>query len=319
MPITEGTQPAVLQWTGAWTTNQTTASFTPESGALLVALVSGDGAANSPITGAVTDSLGGTWTLLKRQNAGTATLGGLAEVWCRDSPGTALTVSVKNNNELGAGSTGGQLVVRTLIGALAAASQTGATGGASPSTGAVQVSVAAGTGNRVYGAAFNYDTSTAMSALANTTVISAFADTTNGDDWEAFKSSADTAGTATYGYSTSHNGMIAAAEILAAAGGGGGPTAQPQPGSNVHRNRFYRRQVPPFVLTAGPVVTSGPPVYPLTGPVGLGQRLPPPTAGAAGGSPGLFAQTGPPVTPLRAPVQARPPLPRRGRTASATG
>ena len=239
MSITEGTQPAAVTWTGAWTTNQTTSSFTPESGALLVALVAGDGNTNSAITDAVSDSLGGTWTLLKRQNAVTATLGGVASVWCRDSPGASLTVSAKNNNELGAGSTGGQLVVRTLIGAKAAASQNGATGGASPSTGAVQVSVAAGTGGRIYGAAFNYDNSTAMSALANTSVINAFADSTNGDDWEAFKSSADTSGTATYGYSTSHNGMIAAAEILAAPAGGGAAPAAP---GRTWLRRFHHRQ-----------------------------------------------------------------------------
>jgi hypothetical protein len=213
--ITEGTQPAAKQWTGAWTTAQTTASFTPESGALLVALVSGDGTGGATATtAAITDSLSGTWTLLKRQNTTTGTIGGTAEVWCRDSPGTSMTVSATGS---GAPAPGGQLVVRTLIGALAAASQNGAVNGATLTAAAVQVSVAAGTGNKIYGAAFNFTNSTAMTALGNTSVISAFADTTNGDDWEAFKSSADTAGTATYGYSTADDGMIAAVEIKASA------------------------------------------------------------------------------------------------------
>src|SRR5262249_34555716 len=53
-PTREGTQPAALTWTGAWTAAQTTASFTPESGALLVALVSGDGAGGAtPTTASV--------------------------------------------------------------------------------------------------------------------------------------------------------------------------------------------------------------------------------------------------------------------------
>jgi len=218
--ITEGTQPAALQWTGAWTTNQTTASFNPESGALLVALVAGDGIGSTgTITASVTDSLGGSWTLLKRQNANTSLVGGTAEVWCRDSPGTALTVSTSTSGA--AAAPGGQLVVRTLIGALATASQPGATAGASPASAAVQVSVAAGTGNKIYGAALNYDTSTVMTVLGNTTAISQFADATNGDTWEAFKSTGDTAGTATYGYSTTHNAMIAAVEIKAAASAAG--------------------------------------------------------------------------------------------------
>jgi len=157
--ITEGTQPAAITWTGAWTTNQTTASFTPESGALLVALVSGAGAAGTP-TAQVTDSLSGTWTLLKRENAQPGTMQGLSEVWCRDSPGTSLTVSVHGVTNTG---TGGQLTVRTLIGAKATAQQPGAVNSASGDPTTIQVSVAAGTGNKIYGAALNWSTSAAVS------------------------------------------------------------------------------------------------------------------------------------------------------------
>jgi hypothetical protein len=215
--ISEGTQPAAVQWTGAWTSAQTTASFTPESGALLVALVSGDGLGSGTVTAAISDSVNGTtgWVLLKRQNTQNGTLGGTAEVWIKNSPAVSMTVSVTGSGSM---ANGGQLVVRTLIGAEVVANQNGAVAGAAfTSAAAVQVSVAAGTGNRVYGAAFNWDNSTPMTALGNTTVIAANADATNGDTWEAYKSSADTAGTATYGYSTSHLGQIAAAEIIAAA------------------------------------------------------------------------------------------------------
>lgn len=222
MAISEGTQPAQVNWTGAWTTAQTSASFTPEAGALLVVMICGDGTGGTgnEVTAVVSDSVGGTagWVLLKRQNANTATIGGTCEVWCKDSPGTAMTVSVT-----GAGSglsTGGTMLVRTLIGADTRANQNGAVNGATLTSAAVQCSVAAGTGNRVYGAAFNFATSTAMTALANSTGYP-FSDTTNGDCWEAFKSPADTAGTATYGFSTAVDGKIAAAEIIASAAASG--------------------------------------------------------------------------------------------------
>lgn len=215
MSITEGTQPVAKTWTGAWTTAQTTASFTPESGALLVALLSGDGSA-AGCTGSITDSLSGSWTLLKRQNTNVGTVNGTCEVWVRDSPGASLTVSATNTAN---GANGGQLVVRTLIGAEVTANQNGATNGGSFDPAAIQVSVTAGNGNKIYGAAFNFANSTIMTLLGNSSAVNQFSDTTNGDTWEAFKSSGDTAGTATYGYSTSTSGFIAAVEIKAAAGG----------------------------------------------------------------------------------------------------
>lgn len=239
MSITEGTQPAAKTWTVGWTGGQTTTSFTPESGALLVALVSADSSpTNAGTTGSVTDSLSGTWTLLKRQNAQNGTVGGIVEVWCRDSPGAALTVTATGSAST---ANGGQLVVRTLIGAAPAAQQNGATGGALLDVGTVQLSVAAGTGNMIYGGAFNWTSAAAMTVLANTTSINAFADATNGDNWAAFKSSGDTAGTATYGYSTSTQGQIAAAEIKAAAPGGT-PTAVPAQPGRTWRRQFKHRQ-----------------------------------------------------------------------------
>lgn len=69
----------------------------------------------------------------------------------------------------------------------------------------------------VYGAATNWTTNAAMTVLANTTAVTAFSDASNGAEWSAFKSSGATAGTATYGYSSSVQGAIAMAEILAAA------------------------------------------------------------------------------------------------------
>jgi len=261
MAITEGTQPAAVTWTGAWTTAQTTASFTPEAGALLVALLSADVPTPGSGTGSITDSLGGTWTLLKRQNSTTANVAGLAEVWVRDSPGAALTVSA--TQVTGVAANGGQLTVRTLIGALPAASQNGATAGNIFDTGAVQVSVAAGTGNKVYGSAFNWTASTAMTVLGNTTSITAFADATNGDNWASFKSTGDTAGTAIYGYSTVTQGQIAAVEIKAAPVSSSAMMAQRHPDRR-GRGRARQRLMPAGAAPAAVVVVQVPPQPPQT-------------------------------------------------------
>lgn len=215
MAITEdtGNQPAAKTFTGAWTSAQTTASFSPQANTLLVALVSADGGATG-VTASVTDSLGGTWTMLLRANTATTAFG-TAEVWVRylsSAPGS-MTVSVVKAT--GTAANGGQLTVRCLLGA--ASTQSGATGTVvRDSAGTIQASVAAGTGGWIYGAAYNWSNSTAMTVLGNTTSITAFVDSTNGDNWAAFKSSAATAGTATYGYSTSVQGSLAAVEIQAA-------------------------------------------------------------------------------------------------------
>ena len=231
MSITEGTQPGNKTWTGAWTTAQTSASFTPEAGALLVAIVSGAGTAGTP-TVAITDSLSGSWTQLRLANAQTGTEQAVSGVWCRDSPNASMTVSATGT---GTGN-GGQLTVRTLIGALAAASQPGATNSTQADPGTQQVSVAAGTGNKIYGGAVNWSTSTAMTVLANTTSIVAVVDSTNGDNWAAFKSTGDTAGTATYGYSTSTSGNICAVEIKASVA-----AATATPGAIVTPNTAVQR------------------------------------------------------------------------------
>lgn len=218
MAITEGTQPAPITWTGAWTTAQTTASFTPEAGALLVALVCGSGVSSANATAAISDSINGTtgWVLLQRTNAHTGNTAGTAEVWVKDSPGSAMTVSATGTaNTL----SGGQLTVRTLTGALAAASQNGAVGTiVNDTVVAMQASIAAGTGNMIYGTAYNWDAAATMTTLGNTSAIQSAQDSTNGDTWCSFKSSGTTAGTATYGYSTTCRGMFSGVEIKASSG-----------------------------------------------------------------------------------------------------
>jgi hypothetical protein len=222
--ITEdtGNQPTPLGISTAWTgTNLTSAAFSPQANTLIVALVSGAGNASSATTATVTDSLAGTWTLLKREGTADA-IGCTVEVWCRyvaSAPGS-MTVKAVGNAQA---TPGAQLTVRCLLGA--SSTQAGATASkTNPTAATVQQSITAGTGSWVYGAAFNWTGSTAMTVLANTTAILAFVDGTNGDNWASCKSTAATAGTATYGYSTSTQGKIALVEIQAS---GGAPALPP--------------------------------------------------------------------------------------------
>lgn len=228
MAISEDTanQPASVHSTNM---TATTASFSPQANTLMVALVSADGAGGaSATTAAVTDSLSGTWTLLKRQNNTGGGVGGSAEVWCRyvsSAPGSVTVTATWNTN----GAAGGALTVRCLLGANS--TQPGAVGG----TGGTPVAPTATLtptviGSWVYGANLNFSASTSMTANANTTRIDQFQDTTNGDNWNSFKGATAVASlsSTTYGYTNSNTSYnTAAAEILAAAGGGA--VVQPPP------------------------------------------------------------------------------------------
>lgn len=245
MAITEDTtNPAAKTWTGAWTSAQTTASFTAAANTLIIALLAaGGGSPSLTVTGTITDSLSGGWTLRKRQNTAGTNIGGTCEIWVRNGGGSgtgapgAMTVSATVAS--GTAGPGGQLAVLCLLGADITANQTGATGGVTNNNAAVmQASVTAGTGNRIYGAALNWTASTAMTVLANTTNVANFVDSTNGDNWAAFRSAGNTAGTATYGYSTSTQGHLGAAELIASAGGA--VTPRPRTG----RHPAMRRRQP---------------------------------------------------------------------------
>jgi hypothetical protein len=213
--ITEGTQPTPTHPTG---TTTTTASFTPESGALLVALVAADGATTAATTASLSDSLSGSWTLLKRVNVASSVnnVGGTAEVWCRDSPGVSMTVTAS-----GWASNGGNLTVRTLIGAKPAAQQPGATGASTTGASVPPTATLTPTqiGSRIYGACVDYTTNATLTANGNSTSIDQFNDATNGDTWATFKSSGDTASltSTAYGYNDpgSSEFNVAAVEILA--------------------------------------------------------------------------------------------------------
>jgi hypothetical protein len=154
-----------------------------------------------------------------RSNGGAA-IGGTAEVWYRvQTSSQTFTVTVI---ETGNVANGFQIVTKVLNGVLTG-SPTGATAVQSNNTSAaMSVSIAAGSGNRIYGACYDYTTNANLTALGNTT-ITQFQDGTNVDTWAAVVSNADTAGTATYGSSTSCQGNIALVEFVAA------PSPPPSP------------------------------------------------------------------------------------------
>lgn len=222
MAISEDTanQPAAVH---SSTMTATTASFSPQASTLLVALLAVDGAGGgSATTAAVTDSLAGSWTLLKRQNNTGGGVGGSAEVWCRylsSAPGSMTVTGTWSTN----GANGGNLVVRSLLGANNV--QNGAVGGTGGTPVAPTATLTPTTvGAWVYGACLDYSTNASMTANANTSLIDQFQDATNGDTWATFKGSAAVASltSTAYGFTNANASYnTAAAEILPASGGGG--------------------------------------------------------------------------------------------------
>lgn len=242
MAITEGTQPSAVHATG---TSGTTGAFTPEKGALLAALFAVNGFSGSATTVVVSDSLGGSWTLLKRQNTNTAGIGGSAEIWIRDIGSSPASMTVTGDWSVGGGANAGNIVVRTLIGALPVAQQTGATGGAGGSSIPPTCSLSpTQIGSRIYGAGLDWTTNATLTDNANTTSIDQFPDATNGDTWATYKAAVDTTstGSTAYGWTNANAAYnVAAAEILAATVGSSQPGAAFHPGKGPLRwARFYQ-------------------------------------------------------------------------------
>jgi hypothetical protein len=216
MAISEDTanQPAAVHATGK---TATTASFSPQAATLLVMLASVDGNNNAATTVVPSDSLSGVWTLLKRQNFDSGgSLGGSTEVWCQyllTAPGS-MTASAAWST----GTVGGNLVVRSLLGA--ASAQPGAAGGTGADTIAPTVTLTPTRfGSWVYGACLDWAAAVTFTANAASSVIDQFVDTTNGGTWATFKgAAATTALTSTaYGFTNGNSSYnTAAAEILAA-------------------------------------------------------------------------------------------------------
>lgn len=230
MSITEDTanQPAGVTTAGDWeTTPLVTGTFTPPDSRLLLAFAQGGNSGTSTtISAAITDSVGGVWQLLQRVQS--FALGQTAEVWCRwiaTSPGAMTVTSTASSDGT---VSGGALLVRNLIGT--SDTQPGYVTSAVMNPAApIQLVMNCGFGNKVYGVSNNWTDSTALTALANTTAITAVVDSFNADNWGTFKSSADTAGNDTWGYSSSKQGLIAAVEILDPTPIGEGDATPPPP------------------------------------------------------------------------------------------
>lgn len=215
-------------WTGAWTSNQTTAAIATSAGQGLLAFLIG----NAPNTttdpvGAVTDSASNTWTLLKRYNTHVSGVAGTLEVWWLATPTNGATVSA---HAVSGSGPGGALFVVPVTGA--ASTQNGATtqlvfGGTAV---AQQASLTAGTGTSLaVGCLFNFDFSATWTYLSNSTQLGTFGDTTNGDTYSCFAGNVDTTTSpTTWGTSapTCHGGTVI---VEVQAGSGGGSSATPGP------------------------------------------------------------------------------------------
>src|SRR3954447_25702740 len=218
--VEDASSPAIASTSAA--TTVTTASFTPPAGSLILALVGSDGTAGVNTIIIMSDSLSGTWTLLKRTNVSTngpPAVGGTAEIWVRDATNSPMTVTATQS---GGTFVGMAMTVKVLTGAATRTAQTGVTGGVGggsfpPAT----VTLTPGTGNRIYGVSIYWASATARTVNASTTKINEFLDTSNGDAYTTFKSSADTTGASvTVGYTNPVDPYnISVAEILAAGGG----------------------------------------------------------------------------------------------------
>jgi hypothetical protein len=191
----------------------TSASFTPGDGLLLVAQCGeGNGTGGASSLGAVTDSLGGTWTRLLGDNVSS---GGVAEVWARDIvTGAAMTVTYDPG---GTGASGLDLIVKQYASAKVTAAQPGATatnGGAAAYSKAI---VTTTPGSLVVGSHGRATSGVVLTANASTTILGQFQGTA-GDTVAAFRASAltTTPGSTTLGFTNTAAvaNYIALVEIL---------------------------------------------------------------------------------------------------------
>lgn len=230
MSISEDTsnQPGVVSTAGNWkTTPLVTGAFTPPGSRLLLAFAQGgNSSTNTNISATITDSVGGTWQQLVRVQS--FALGQTCEVWARwvaTSPGSMTVTSTASSDGT---VSGGALLVRDLINS--SDTQPGFVGSEVHDTVALmQLQVDCGFSNKIYGISNNWTDSTAMTALSNTTAMTAVVDSFNADNWGTFKSSADTNGNDVWGYSSSKQGLIAAVEILDPTPIGEGDATPPPP------------------------------------------------------------------------------------------
>jgi hypothetical protein len=191
-------QPATVSATTGLTL--TTASFSPEAGTLLVAVVIIDSGPSSAASSVMSDTATGSWTVLKRQNTSTASVSGAVEIqarYCSTAPG-AITATATLT-----GSGGGLLSVACVRHARPDTMQKGNVNGAAASgTQTPALAVAATVlGSRIYGGILRWSAATGVTMNAQTTQIATLANATNGTNYTSCKGNADNTAVAavTYG------------------------------------------------------------------------------------------------------------------------
>jgi hypothetical protein len=199
------------------TTTVTTAPFTPVAGSLLVAVACGGGG-TAVQTVPVTDSLGSTWTLLKRAN--TNNFAGETEIWVMDagpSPASrTVTATITGSDGIGVA-----LCVKVLTGAKPAATCLGGFTVVNSTT-AYTISITTTTAGSL--ACAGLVDSTASGALTGpngiTTAWQSVSDTGAGHKYAQFRATSltGTPGATVIGFTNTaaNNQAIVAVEILAA-------------------------------------------------------------------------------------------------------
>lgn len=191
-------------------TARTSDSFTPQTNAAIFVIV-GLADNGSVPSATVTDSLSNAYTLLAANVVPGTNFQAVYWRYYKTSPGS-ITVTVQSTNS----SNGGMFEVLNYLGVSPV--QDGNTFSLARRTaGTIQGSLTVGSGNIAIGAGSNWNGSTALTALANTTVAGHFEDTSDGDAYSAFTSA--TTGTNTYGYTDSTIGSFVIVEVK----GGGTP------------------------------------------------------------------------------------------------
>lgn len=200
-------------YTSANTATVTTASYTPPDNCLLVAYCSmGNGLGSASSLGAVTDSLGGSWTRLAGEASAS---GGVAEIWARDVvTGAAMTVTYDPG---GAGASGLDIFVEAFGRAAAVSGQPGATATNAGGTGyAVSITTTV-TGSRVVGALGRASDAQTVTPNAATTLIGQV-NGASGDTAALFRAAFNTStpGATTLGFTNAPAGVnrIALVEIV---------------------------------------------------------------------------------------------------------
>lgn len=215
LPITEhASAPNVV---AGFTSTVTTSPFTPPANSLLICISTvGNTSGAGTLTAPVTDSLGSTWTLLKRANASGT---GSNEVWAMNAGASPASRTVTVTGTTGVNATGVACCVKVLLNAGSLAGQTGATASFAGTT-AYSISLTTTTvGSLVVGGLVNIITDVgALLPNAITTAWQAVLDNSNTEKYGAWRATnlTVTPGSATYGYTNAatNNQSMAAVEIL---------------------------------------------------------------------------------------------------------